>query len=76
MSGCRRLVIVDRKVDLIVSSGGDLAARAAKNATSMIPIGPTSARTRWPPDSLLASRGDVPRLHESRFKSRFHKARM
>jgi putative ABC transport system substrate-binding protein len=30
--------LVDRKVDLITASGGDLAARAAKNATPMIPI--------------------------------------
>jgi putative tryptophan/tyrosine transport system substrate-binding protein len=30
--------LVDRKVDLIAASGGDLAARAAKSATSMIPI--------------------------------------
>jgi ABC-type uncharacterized transport system substrate-binding protein len=30
--------LVDRKVDLIAASGGDLAARAAKAATSTIPI--------------------------------------
>lgn len=30
--------LVDRKVDLIAASGGDLAARAAKGATSTIPI--------------------------------------
>jgi putative ABC transport system substrate-binding protein len=30
--------LVDRKVDLIAASGGDLATRAAKAATSMIPI--------------------------------------
>jgi putative tryptophan/tyrosine transport system substrate-binding protein len=30
--------LVDRKVDLISASGGDLAARAAKGATSTIPI--------------------------------------
>jgi putative tryptophan/tyrosine transport system substrate-binding protein len=30
--------LVSRKVDVIAASGGDLAARAAKNATSLIPI--------------------------------------
>jgi putative ABC transport system substrate-binding protein len=30
--------LVDRKVDLIAASGGDLAAHAAKGATSTIPI--------------------------------------
>jgi ABC-type uncharacterized transport system substrate-binding protein len=30
--------LINRKVDVIAASGGDLAARAAKNATSMIPI--------------------------------------
>src|ERR1700740_2488897 len=30
--------LVDRKVDLIATSGGDLVALAARNATSTIPI--------------------------------------
>src|SRR5215208_1783412 len=30
--------LVDRKVDVIVASGGDVASRAAKEATSTIPI--------------------------------------
>src|SRR6267378_1306409 len=34
--------LVSRKVDVIAASGGDLAAYAAKNATSIIPIAFTS----------------------------------